>query len=66
MMFKVSHKVLMSLSGEKHLKQRKKPYKGTKKNFTGTITILLCQDECEEMTDKVAKGQIMKSLIYHA
>lgn len=65
-MFKVSHKVLMSLSGEKHLKQRKKPYKGTKKNFRGTITILLSQDDCKEMTDKVAKGRIMKSLIYHA
>lgn len=56
----------MSLSGEKHLKQRKKPYKGTKKNFRGTITILLSQDDCKEMTDKVAKGRIMKSLIYHA
>lgn len=41
---------------EKQQKQRKKPYQGKETNFTGNIITLLCQDECEEMADKVHGG----------
>lgn len=40
----------------KQQKQRKKPYQGKETNFTGNIITLLCQDECEEMADKVHGG----------
>lgn len=44
-------------TGEKHLKQRKKPYQSTEKNFIGNI-ILLCQNECKEMADKYIRVEI--------
>lgn len=52
MMFRVDLEVRISLPGEKYLKQRKKPYKSTEKNFIGNIIILLFQNECEEMAYK--------------
>lgn len=51
-MFRVDLEVRISLPGEKHLKQRKKPYKSTEKNFIGNIIILLFQNECEETAYK--------------
>lgn len=39
--------------------------KSIEKNSTGNIIIFLCQDESEEMADKVDRSWIMKSLIYY-
>lgn len=63
MMLKVSRSINEFTRGK--VFERKKD-KVRKKNFTGTIIILLCQDECEEMMGTVDRGQIMRSLIYQA